>query len=122
MLRKHQVASLSELVEVKQDLVTALNYGENLNEKIAELEVNLDKQKKECLRIATELSKRRKSVLSYIETQLLSYLKELQMENSQFQIEMLSDENHLSDRGFDTVEFLFTANAGSPLRELKRAI
>ena len=52
MLRKHQVASLSELVLVKQDLSTALNYGENLN----------------------------------------------------------------------TVEFLFTANAGSPLRELKRAI
>lgn len=46
MLRKHQVTSLSELVLVKQDLSTALNYGENLNEKIAELEVNLDKQKK----------------------------------------------------------------------------
>ena len=122
MLRKHQVASLSELVLVKQDLSTALNYGENLNEKIAELEVNLDKQKKECLRIAAELSKRRKSVLSDIEAQLLSNLKELQMENSQFQIEMISDEKYLSDRGFDTVEFLFTANAGSPLRELKRAI
>jgi DNA repair protein RecN (Recombination protein N) len=122
MLRKHQVASLSELVLVKQDLFTALNYGENLNEKIAELEVNLDKQKKECLRIAAELSKRRKSVLSDIEAQLLSNLKELQMENSQFQIEMISDEKYLSDRGFDTVEFLFTANAGSPLRELKRAI
>ncbi len=122
MLRKHQVTSLSELVLVKQDLSTALNYGENLNEKIAELEVNLDKQKKECLRIAAELSKRRKSVLSYIETQLLSNLKELQMENSQFQIELISNEKHLSDRGFDTVEFLFTANAGSPLRELKRAI
>jgi DNA repair protein RecN (Recombination protein N) len=122
MLRKHQVASLSELVLVKQDLSTALNYGENLNEKIAELEVNLDKQKKECLCIAAELSKRRKSVLSDIEAQLLSNLKELQMENSQFQIEMISDEKYLSDRGFDTVEFLFTANAGSPLRELKRAI
>jgi DNA repair protein RecN (Recombination protein N) len=122
MLRKHQVASLSELVLVKQDLSAALNYGENLNEKIAELEVNLDKQKKECLRIAAELSKRRKSVLSDIEAQLLSNLKELQMENSQFQIEMISDEKYLSDRGFDTVEFLFTANAGSPLRELKRAI
>jgi DNA repair protein RecN (Recombination protein N) len=122
MLRKHQVASLSELVLVKQDLSTALNYGENLNEKIAELEVNLDKQKKEYLRIAAELSKRRKSVLSDIEAQLLSNLKELQMENSQFQIEMISDEKYLSDRGFDTVEFLFTANAGSPLRELKRAI
>ena len=122
MLRKHQVASLSELVLVKQDLSTALNYGENLNEKIAELEVNLDKQKKECLRIAAELSKRRKSVLSDIEAQLLSNLKELQMENSQFQIEMISNEKYLSDRGFDTVEFLFTANAGSPLRELKRAI
>jgi DNA repair protein RecN (Recombination protein N) len=122
MLRKHQVTSLSELVVVKQDLATALNYGENLNEKIAELELNLERLKKECLGIAIELSKKRKSVLNYIETQLLSYLKELQMENSQFHIELISNEQQLSDKGFDTVEFLFTANAGSPLRELKRAI
>ena len=122
MLRKHQVTSLSALSVLKQDLATALQYGENLNEKIAELELALSKQKTKCLELASQLSARRKGVLSLIETQLLDNLKELQMENSQFQIELISDDNKLSEKGFDSVEFLFTANAGSPLRELKRAV
>ncbi|MBL7790293.1 MAG: DNA repair protein RecN [Chitinophagales bacterium] len=122
MLRKHQVTSLNELLALKQDLTTALNYGENLTEKIAEIEKSLAKLEKECLELAAQLSNRRKGVLSYIEQQLLDNLKELQMENSQFQIELISEENKLSAHGYDTVEFLFTANAGSPLRELKRAI
>jgi DNA repair protein RecN (Recombination protein N) len=122
MLRKHQAANLSDLILLKQDLATALNYGENLNEKITELEKALAKQKSECIGLASKLSVRRKGVLSLIENQLLNNLKELQMENSQFQIELLSDETNLSEKGIDSVEFLFTANAGSPLRELKRAI
>jgi DNA repair protein RecN len=122
MLRKHQVTNLSDLMVLKQDLSTALQYGENLNEKIAELELALSKQKTKCLELASQLSVRRKGVLSLIETQLLDNLKELQMENSQFQIELISDDNKLSEKGFDSVEFLFTANAGSPLRELKRAV
>ena len=44
------------------------------------------------------------------------------MDTSQFQIELESDESNLSEYGFDKVEFLFTANAGSPMREIKRAI
>ena len=122
MLRKHQVTSLSALSVLKQDLATALQYGENLNEKMAELELALSSQKTKCLDLATQLSNRRKGVLSLIETQLLDNLRELQMENSQFQIELISDENNLSEKGYDSVEFLFTANAGSPLRELKRAV
>jgi DNA repair protein RecN (Recombination protein N) len=122
MLRKHQVTNLSDLMVLKQDLSTALQYGENLNEKIAELELALSKQKTKCLELASQLSARRKGVLSLIDTQLLDNLKELQMENSQFQIELISDDNKLSEKGFDSVEFLFTANAGSPLRELKRAV
>ena len=122
MLRKHQITSLSALSVLKQDLATALHYGENLNEKMAELELALSSQKTKCLDLATQLSNRRKGVLSLIETQLLDNLKELQMENSQFQIELISDENNLSEKGYDSVEFLFTANAGSPLRELKRAV
>ena len=122
MLRKHQITSLSALSVLKQDLATALHYGENLNEKMAELELALSSQKTKCLDLATQLSNRRKGVLSLIETQLLDNLRELQMENSQFQIELISDENNLSEKGYDSVEFLFTANAGSPLRELKRAV
>jgi DNA repair protein RecN (Recombination protein N) len=122
MFRKHQVTDLSELIVLKQDLATALHYGENLNDKITELELALSKQKTRCLDLALKLSTRRKAVLAHIEKQLLDNLKELQMENSQFQIELISDENKLTEKGFDSVEFLFTANAGSPLRELKRAV
>lgn len=122
MFRKHQVTDLSELIVLKRDLATALHYGENLNGKITELELALSKQKTKCLDLALKLSTRRKAVLAHIEKQLLDNLKELQMENSQFQIELISDENKLTEKGFDSVEFLFTANAGSPLRELKRAV
>lgn len=122
MFKKHQLNTIDGLVVLKQKLTKALNYGENLDERIQSLELKIEKSKEENLSLATEISKRRKSILSLIEKKLLHYLRELQMESSQFQIEILSDENELSEKGFDKVEFLFTANAGSPLRELKRAI
>jgi len=122
MMKKHQSNSIVGLGTIKQDLATSLNWSENLSEKIVDLELALKDKYVECISIANELAARRKNILPTIENQLLEYLKELQLDSSQFQIELISDEDSLSEKGFDKVEFLFTANAGSPLRELKRAI
>lgn len=122
MLKKHGKTSISELSEYKNELFTALNYTENLSEKITELELSLNKKYTTCITISKTISDRRKRLLPTIEKSLLTYLYELQLDSSQFQIELETNEKELTDKGFDKVEFLFTANAGSPLRELKRAI
>lgn len=122
MFKKHQLHSIEDLTKLKTDLSTALSYGENLSEKIVELERQVKDSLTACRDLAQTISQRRKAILPQIENQLLAYLAELQMESSQFQIELTTDETQLSETGYDSVEFLFTANAGSPLRELKRAI
>jgi DNA repair protein RecN (Recombination protein N) len=122
MLKKHGKQTIAELAELKDELATALNYTENLSEKITELEFNLTKKYTSCIAIAKTISDRRKKLLPTIEKNLLTYLYELQLDSSQFQIELESNEKELTEKGIDKVEFLFTANAGSPLRELKRAI
>lgn len=122
LMKKHGKQTILELTEFKNELTTALNYTENLSEKITELELELNKKYSSCISLAKTISDRRKKLLPTIEKNLLTYLYELQLDSSQFQIELETNEKELTDKGIDKVEFLFTANAGSPLRELKRAI
>jgi DNA repair protein RecN (Recombination protein N) len=121
-LKKHGLSSIAELSEHKMNLQKALDWNENLGEKIQELQLRMQAEEKECINTAEQLSDRRKSIKTAIESKLITNLKELELGNSQFEIEINADSKLLSSQGFDNVTFLFTANAGTSLKELKNAI
>jgi len=121
-LKKHGLSSIAELTEHKVNLQKTLDWNENLGEKIQELQHRLHAEEKDCIRIAEQLSDKRKFIRSVIESKLVKNLIELELGNSQFEIEINTDHKFLSSQGFDKVTFLFTANAGTSLKELKNAI
>ena len=52
---------------------------------------------------------------------MLSELAELSMKNSSFKIDFVfGNEESADETGFDKIEFMFTANAGQPLRPLNK--
>ncbi|MFY7860783.1 MAG: DNA repair protein RecN [Chitinophagales bacterium] len=121
-LKKHGLSSIAELTEHKVNLQKTLDWNENLGEKIQELQHRLHAEEKDCISIAEQLSDKRKFTRSVIESKLVTNLIELELGNSQFEIEINTDHKLLSSQGFDKVTFLFTANAGTSLKELKNAI
>ena len=121
-LKKHGLSSIAELTEHKVNLQKTLDWNENLGGKIQELQQRLHAEEKDCTRIAEQLSDKRKFIRSVIESKLVKNLIELELGNSQFEIEINTDHKFLSSQGFDKVTFLFTANAGTSLKELKNAI
>jgi DNA repair protein RecN (Recombination protein N) len=121
-LKKHGFSSIAELSEHKMNLQKTLDWNENLGEKIQELQLKIQSEEKDCISTAEQLSDNRKSIKSAIESKLVTNLKELELGNSQFEIEINADPKLLSSQGFDNVTFLFTANAGTSLKELKNAI
>lgn len=122
MLKKHNLSTLEELNELKSSLETTLSWAENLGETIQKLETEIQIHKKHSLDLAASISENRKSVIPILEEKLLKNLKDLELGNSQFKIDIQSNEDWLSYMGYNKINFLFTANAGSPLRELKNAV
>lgn len=131
--------------EKRLDLLTSLKkkYGENINEinnylskiKIeyerlvnsAEIIEKLEKQKEETINEliakANILTNLRKQTAELFTKSVQNELAELSMKSARFEIDFKSaDENSCDETGFDKIEFIFTANAGQPLRSLSKVV
>ena len=117
--QKHHVNSVPELIAKMNEVGEELSAFTDDDEKIAKAE----KQRASFLSSATqkaeELSKRRKSVLSILEKQILLKIKALGMPDAQFSVQ-LSPSSSLQKNGMDDVRFLFSANKGVEVDELEK--
>lgn len=117
--QKHHVNSVPDLIAKMNEVGEELSAFTDDDEKIAKAE----KQRASFLSSATqkaeELSKRRKSVLSILEKQILLKIKALGMPDAQFSVQ-LSPSSSLQKNGMDDVRFLFSANKGVEVDELEK--
>ncbi len=103
-----------------------IDYGKLLEDKVKSLEnyeVNMDKLQKEINFILKEItslceqiSDKRKKVSKVISKNIISELEDLNMKNSQFEINIKKGE--ITRTGFDELEFMFSANKGEKLYPL----
>jgi len=116
---KHKVNSVEELIEIKN----------NLEQKVVsvdELEVTIEKTKKQLIQNQTELDKtaltihqNRQKAIRVFNTKINVLLAELGMNNAKFDIKLLSYNDYFSD-GKDKIELLFSANKGGSFGLLKK--
>lgn len=137
-------------IEERLDLIKSLKrkYGESVEEiqhflLKAEEEYNnilhndeivekLTKQKRvlleEIFKITSEITKVRKNIARILESNIISELKDLGMKGANFVVDFEKEttfeslENDLTSNGVDSVEFLFSANVGQPLKQLSKVI
>ena len=77
-------------------------------------------------KISSDMSDIRRSEGSILSQRIVDELKELGMEKARFEIDFADNpslencEKHLTANGFDLAEFLFSANAGQPLKPFSK--
>ena len=109
LAQKHRVKDLSELILRKSELEETVRSIVTSDEKLEEMEKDLQKQFTNLKTLADELSGERRSVTEEVEEKISVMLRQLGMPNARFIVD-LERNNDYSSSGIDRADFLFTAN------------
>ncbi len=112
--QKHHVSSVDELLDLQDKYMKELDAIDNSDMTLHDLEEALAEAQQQAKAQATKLTAQRKKAITQIQEEMSARLKPLGLPNVRFEVEMTSKE--LSADGADKVEFLFSANPGTPLR------
>src|SRR5690606_3676831 len=88
---------------------------------IEELKKEISKLEEELNQSAAEISKNRKNVIPSVEKELIESVAKLGMENSVIELK-LNSKSDFGPNGKDEIEFLFSANKGSQLKEIEKSV
>ncbi|MCK5704161.1 MAG: DNA repair protein RecN, partial [Cyclobacteriaceae bacterium] len=113
LLQKHKVKEIIELISLKEDLHAKLSSIENIDADIERLKKEVSILNIKLEKLSVDLRKKRQSVIPGLEKEIALILMKLGMEKVVVKVEMIDLEEY-TDWGRDTVEFLFSANPGSP--------
>lgn len=117
--KKHKVASVEELIEIKNQLQQKVVSVDELNEVISETQKLIAINQKDLDKLAAELHKNRNKAIEIFDQKITELLAELGMSNARFDIKLTSQEEYYSN-GKDKLEFLFSANKGGNFGLLKK--
>lgn len=117
--KKHQVATVEELLTIEKALEVKVGVVENAEEFIKEQQKEVEKASEFTDKIAEQIRANRLKVIPKLKKQLETMLAELGMPNAQFQIEVAPSEVYFAN-GKDSLVFLFSANKGTAFGELKK--
>jgi DNA repair protein RecN (Recombination protein N) len=111
--QKHQVNTVSELIEIQFELGEKIEEVSLNDELIKELLKNKEKAEKQSRDLASQLTASRRKAIPKIESRIHDILKKAGMPQSVFKIELTDlEENQLRSTGKDRIQFNFSANAG----------
>lgn len=117
--KKHHVATVDELIAIREDLSVKVEAVANIESKIEAKRAEVQQITKEVDAWADKISKARKSVIPKLKDMLQENLSALGMPSASFKIEV-NQTNAFKIHGKDDLVFLFSANKGSNYGELKK--
>jgi len=115
--RKHQLDSVEDLLNLKNQLDEKLNQTELITEEIEKLEIEVNQSLTRLTKQGEVLSEARILESRKLEAEVLLLLKDLSMEHTQikFSWEKL---NEYSENGNDSVDLLFSSNPGVSMKSV----
>ena len=108
--QKYKVDTIGELITQLSTLNTQLSALTDSSAHLEDLESAVADSKKECLTIASNLTKLRQDAARMVEERMKKDLQALGMPKVQFQVQLSPILSGLSPKGSDAVEYLFSAN------------
>lgn len=115
---KHSVQSIGALLQIQEEIEQKLSAYQDLSEGISRLEIQIEQREAQLVKLAEHLSGRRKSVVKEFSRKVVEMLGMLAMPHAKIQVAFTVMED-LGPHGWDEVRFLFAANKGSRLQEIK---
>lgn len=116
--KKHQAASVEDLLDLRQRLETQTAGYANLDADIAELERRIAEMEIELRQQATVLTEKRAAVVEPFEKRVQSMLSDLSMPHARLKV-AVEPTTQLTPTGCDDVQFLFASNVGSRFLPIK---
>ena len=119
LFQKHNTNTIAELLVITNELADKVLVTENLDSDILALENKISNIRTEVLGLANQIHKNRETAIPKLVDRLEDILVKLGIPNAQFKLQ-LSLKNEFFSNGCDELAFLFSANKGANLNELKK--
>lgn len=107
--------SVEELIAVRNILSQRVQFFDNSDEEIAELEAKIKNAHEKVLKAASVLTGSRKKAAATFQKELLGMIAYLGMPNTRFEVR-IAPLKDFTPSGFDEITFLFSANKNQPLK------
>ena len=127
-LKRKYGSSIAEIFEYLSNAELNLKKLENATEELENLKNKKQTLLFEILDTCKSLTAKRKQIAVNFENKIMDRLKSLGMKSTKFKVNFADDynieniESKASKNGADTIEFLFSANLGEPLKPLVKII
>jgi len=119
--KKHRTSSIEELIELREKIKTDIEKIGSLEIQISEMQEIFSLQKDQMLEAAKDLSAKRKSAILKTEKNVALLLNQVGMPDAQFKVNHnIKSDAEINSDGFDSIEFLFSANKGASVQPLNR--
>lgn len=120
LMQKHVVSSVSELIDIKNQLEEKVSFTENLDDSIHKKRMEIEAKEMTLNKISETIHNNRIAIIPQLKSQLETILESLGMPNAQFKIDVVLGDEYFAN-GKDDLIFLFSANKGGNFNELKKA-
>ncbi|MFD0835751.1 DNA repair protein RecN [Mariniflexile aquimaris] len=120
LMQKHVVSSVSELIDIKNQLEEKVSFTENLDDSIHNKRMEIEAKEMTLNKISETIHNNRIAIIPQLKSQLETILESLGMPNAQFKIDVVLGDEYFAN-GKDDLIFLFSANKGGNFNELKKA-
>ena len=118
--KKHGVDSVDQLLELQHLLEKKLSAIDGSGELIERLRCQVEETRRTATSLALQLSAARAKAAEAMEAEMRTKLLPLGMPNAQFRCEVVTDEQTLTPKGCDQVQFLFNANKSGELKPVSQ--
>lgn len=119
LMRKYDCQDVDGLIAYRDSLASALAGTEDMQERLAGLETQLEETGKRRDSLASELSSRRSDASEALSGQLQEAVRSLEMPHAVFRA-TVTRHDRLDASGGDTLDFMFSANGSSSLRDISK--
>ena len=119
LMMKHRVGSFEELIALRDQLKAKVNAFENIDEEISKAQKQLDDSVKQLSQKAKTLHDRRCQAATAFGEKVTELVRQLAMPFAQFLVSVESQEG-FGSKGTDAIRFLFSANKGIAVDDLRR--
>lgn len=118
MIKKYSY-SIEEVIAKKEDLEAKIEFINNSDKLVEQLDNNIKNQEQQLTTLALQLDEIRSKYIKNIEKEITKILKDLYLKEAKFAIE-LEKTKGFSSIGQSKVQFLFSANKGSSLKAMNQ--
>jgi DNA repair protein RecN (Recombination protein N) len=118
-LKRKYGGSLAEVISFGEQAEKKLRSLEQRDAELARINAELKKTDAELLRIGQQLSAARRKVIPKLSKAVVKQLSDLGFAKSEFEAALETASQATTSSGLDKIEFLFSPNAGEPVRPLR---